>query len=307
VFAWLQGLIVVGVLLALALPAILDNLPDARRGDGLRAMGWLAIGLTPLTLGLAFISAREPRERTLHSQAGLKEYGMLLKNRTVLRLLAMDISIQTAAQIAGVLFFFYVEQVKHFSSAQAGLLLLAYFTGALCATPLWHLLAAWRGKHRALAAAAGFFIIAQGAALMMPPGRLLIGMGVMALAGVPYSSAGVLVRAMLADLGDQQRLDTGADRVSLFYALQIGDSKLAAAFAVGAAFPLLSLVGFNPASGAANTPQALLGLLLLFIAAPSVLGLVSAWLALGYGLTAERHAQISAALAERDAHDVLQV
>ena len=41
-----------------------------------------------------------------------------------------------AVQVNGVLFFFFFQQVKHFSKGQAGLLLLAYFMGGLVGAPV---------------------------------------------------------------------------------------------------------------------------------------------------------------------------
>jgi GPH family glycoside/pentoside/hexuronide:cation symporter len=300
VFAWLQGLVLVGVLLALGLPAALALLARASAAAGMHAMGWLVIGLTPLSLALAFLSAGERPEARAPTHAGLSDYVALLKNRTVLRLLGLDLSWQAATQVSAVLFFFYFEQVKHFSKGQAGLLLLAYFLGGLAGAALWLRLATRWGKHRAMAIAAGGYAVSQTVVLLTPAGDMAIGAVLMAIAGAPFSAAGVLVRAMLADLGDEERLTRGADRLSLFYALQIGDTKLAAAAAL-VTFPLLALIGFKAGGGAVNGAGALIGLRLMFVIIPAGLALLSAWLAFGYPLTAERHAQVRAQLNQRDA------
>jgi GPH family glycoside/pentoside/hexuronide:cation symporter len=301
VFASLQALVLIGILLALALPPAIAHLTTSNSAAGMQAMGWLVIVTTPLALALAFVSAGERTDVRLQTDARLSDYPSLLKNRTVLRLLGVDQSLQLSGQITAVLFFFYFEQVKHFSKADAGLLLLTYFLGGLVGAVIWLKLAKRLGKHRALAAASVFYTVSQSGALLMPAGNMLVGMALMVIAGLPFSAAGVLVRAMLADLGDEQRLKSGADRVSLFYALQIGDSKLAAAFAVGLTFPLLALIGFHATADAANSAQSLIGLRLLFAVVPGVLGLLAAWLAIGYPLTAQRHAEICSQLAERDA------
>ena len=301
VFATLQALVLVGVLLALALPPALAHLTPSNSAAGMHAMGWLVIVTTPLTLAAAFVSAGERADARPQTDARLGDYLSLLKNRTVLRLLGIDQSLQLAAQITAVLFFFYFEQAKHFSKGDAGLLLLSYFLGGLAGAVIWLKLAKRLGKHKALAAASVFYTLSQTAALFMPAGNMAVGLVLMAIAGLPFSAPGVLVRAMLADLGDEQRLKSGADRVSLFYALQIGNSKLAAAIAVGMTFTLLAMIGFHATSGSANSAQSLIGLRLLFALAPGVLGLLAAWLAIGYPLTAERHAVIAGQLAERDA------
>lgn len=301
VFATLQSLVLVGVLLALALPPALAYLTPSNNAADMRAMGWLVIVTTPLTLAVAFVAAGEQTGTRPQTDARLSDYLALLKNRTVLRLLGIDQSLQLAAQITAVLFFFYFEQAKHFSKGEAGLLLLSYFLGGLAGAVIWLKLAKRLGKHKALAVASVFYTLSQTAALLMPAGDMAAGLALMAIAGLPFSAAGVLVRAMLADLGDEQRLASGADRVSLFYALQIGNSKLAAAVAVGLTFSLLAMIGFHATADVANSAQSLIGLRLLFALAPGALGLVAAWLAMGYPLTAERHAEIASQLAEHDA------
>jgi hypothetical protein len=46
--------------------------------------------------------------------------------------------------------------------------------------------------------------------------------GVLVLAGLPYSAAPLLVRAMMADIGDEERLASGVDRTGLLYAIVNG-------------------------------------------------------------------------------------
>jgi Na+/melibiose symporter-like transporter len=301
VFAWLQGVVIIGVLFALALPAGLAALAGAGSAAGVRAMGWLIIAATPITLALALGAVRERPDAQPAPHAGLGDYVKLLKNPDLLRLLGLDLALLTAAQVNGVLFFFYFEQVKHFTKGQAGILLLAYFLGALAGAPLWLALARRFGKHGALAIAAAAYIVVQGVVLVLPAGALVLDLLPVALAGAPYAAEGVLVRAMLADVADSQRLSGGADRVSLLYALQIGGTKLAAAFAVGLTFMLLAMAGFSARAGAINSSAALSGLTWLFAGLPAVLSLLAAGLCVGYPLTAERHAEIRRGLAALDA------
>ena len=42
---------------------------------------------------------------------------------------------------------------------------------------------------------------------------------VLVLAGLPYSAAPVLVRSMMADIGDEERLESGVDKTGLLYAI----------------------------------------------------------------------------------------
>ena len=61
----------------------------------------------------------------------------------------------------------------------------------------------------------------------------------------------------------------------------------------------LDAFGFNAQGG--GDPQAgMMGLQVLFVVAPAVLGLLAAWVCFGYPLDARRHAEIREQLSLRD-------
>ena len=205
-----------------------------------------------------------------------------------------------APNITGTLVFFYLEQIKHFSKGQAEVLLVGYFLSALAGGPIWLWLAHRVGKHRALAVAGVFYTVTQGSAIIAPVGQFGLMAGAMVLAGLPYSAGGLLIRSMLADAADDERLSSGADRTGLLYSLSSANGKIGSAAAVLVSFWALDAIGFKPGSEH-NSTQALIGLQLLFAVIPGLLGLAGALLIRGYRLTAARHAEIRALLAEREA------
>lgn len=106
---------------------------------------------------------------------------------------------------------------------------------------------------------------------------------------------------MVADVCDEVRLDAGKDRTALLYSLMTCTLKIGSAVPVGITFPILGAIGFNAAEGAVNTPEALRGLELCFVAVPVlviVLGGLAMW---GYRLDQSRHAEIRVKLDARDA------
>ena len=66
--------------------------------------------------------------------------------------------------------------------------------------------------------------------------------------------------AMMADVGDQVRLEQGKERMALIFAITGLANKLAAAAAVGISYTLLAAVGYVPTLGVHNTPAAMNGL-----------------------------------------------
>jgi Na+/melibiose symporter-like transporter len=265
-----------------------------------RAIGWFVILTLPVSIVLAIIAVREPRTPPNINAPHWKQYLDLARRPSVLRLLAADILIGTGPVIAGTLFFFYFEALRGYDRAAAGLLLLLYFSGALAGAPLWARLGQTLGKHRALAVAAVVYSIVQLMVLVMPHG---VGWAIcaMTLAGVPFAAGPILLRAMMADISDEERLASGVDRSALLFGLLHGTVKIGSAAAVFAAAMVLELAGFRADLGAANSPQALTALALTFAAAPAALGICTAFVIRGHTIDHAAHDVIRRQLEERDA------
>ena len=141
------------------------------------------------------------------------------------------------------------------------------------------------------------------AVLLVPQGNGLLAAVAMILAGVPFAAPAFLLRAMMADLNDAQQLDrkaageTGAETTGLNFAILTATAKLGYAIPVGLTYPLLALIGFDPAPGARNGREALLGLELLFALPSAALALAAAVVVWRWPITAEVHADIRAQLA----------
>ena len=301
IYGFWQAGNVIGMILVLMLPALLPMVGVKGHAAGVAAMGWFIVILLPVFVGLALWQVPEPQVVTKPHHAGLKEYVALLKRPTVVRILAADLLIGAGPAIAGVLFFFFFERVKDFEKSAASGLLLAYFIGGLVGAPVWTWLSYRIGKHKALAVSGVVYAVMAVSVLAVPPGNFLAAAILMFLIGVPYAAGAFLLRAMMADIGDEERLDSGVDRTGLLYALLSGTVKIGSAAAVGASFPLLQALGFNPLGGSSAT--GLTALAIMFSIVPAVMGLISSAIIIGFPLTAERHAVIRDALAQRDLAD----
>jgi GPH family glycoside/pentoside/hexuronide:cation symporter len=297
VFAWWQGANVVGMILVLCLPPIVTGVFKGDHLASMQAMGWFIVLLAPIAVLLAVTTVGEPTAPPRHGKTGLKQYLKLLARPSVQRLLTADLLMGLAPGIAGTLFLFYFERMKGFDKTQSGVLLLIYFIAALAGAPLWPMLAKRIGKHRALAVASVVYAIVQVLTVFMPPGEVVLGMVVLILAGLPYSAAQLLVRAMMADIGDEERLQSGVDKTGLLYAIVTGTVKLGYALAVGV-FIILGMMGFDPKTPTPSGDAALVG---LYAFAPALLGLVVAAVMMRYPLDENRLAEIQRQLAARDA------
>lgn len=297
VYGWWQAGNVVGMILVLCLPPLLVGVFKADHTEGVRAMGWFIIALLPITILTAVRVVGEPPAPVVRHDAGIKQYLALLGRPSVRMLLFADLLMGLAPGIAGALFLFFFERIKQFDKTQSGVLLLIYFLAALLSAPLWPMLAKRIGKHRALCVAGVIYAFVQVAAVFTPAGNSGVGMIILILAGIPYTAAPVLVRAMMADIGDEERLNSGVDRTGLLYAILTGTVKLGYALAIGA-FPVLQWLGYDPKVPTVTGDTALI---VMYAVVPAAMGLVVAAVMLRYPLGAARVAEIQRQLAARDA------
>ena len=128
----------------------------------------------------------------------------------------------------------------------------------------------------------------------------------MALFGLPYTALYLFPRAMLVDVADVHRLETGLDRNALLQAVLTTTSKIAHAAPVVVIYPLLGMLGFDPQPGAPNTSNAIWGMTLVFVLAPVGLVLAAAWLVRNWPLDSAAHADVQAALALRTDHPAVE-
>ena len=301
VFGWWQAGNVVGMILVLLLPPLLAYAFKSDHAAGMRAMGWFIVILLPLTFALALATVGEVAAPTARQESGLRQYWDMLKRSSVQKLLAADLLMGLAPGISGALFLFFFTRIKGIDRADAGILLLVYFVAALAGAPFWAALAKRIGKHRALAIAAVAYSVFQVASVVTPRGQSVIGIVVLILAGLPYSAAPLLVRSMMADIGDEERLKSGVDRTGLLYAIVNGTVKLGFALAIGV-FLVLEKLGFDPKVPSVAGDHALIG---LYAFAPAALGLLVCAIILRYPLDATAHAEIRRQLDERDAAEPL--
>jgi len=300
VYGWWQGFTVMGIISILAMPPLMRLGFGLDHAAGVQAMGWFVMLTLPPTIAMAVLSVGEPPIAANASPPHWRQYLALMRRGNVLRLLATDIAWGTGPAIAGSLFFFYFEAIRGVDRGLAGLLLLVYFLGALCGAPLWTRLARRIGKHRTLMFAAVAYAVAQASVVIAPHG-LAWGVVTMGVAGLPFTAGPILLRAMMADVGDEERLASGVDRNGLLFGLLSGTVKIGSSVAAIGGFGALELFGFQAKRGAANNDTALLALTIGFAVVPAVLGLAAAAIIARHRLDAPAHATLRRELDARDA------
>ncbi len=300
VYGWWQVFNIIGVILILVLPTVVVQTGIGSYADGVRIMGWAILIALPLTIGLAMFAVPEPVNSGQQPHGGASAYLNLLTMPTVRKLLIADLLLGVAPGITGSLLFFFFGQIKGYDHSQAGLFMLCYFVAGLCGAPIWAWLATKVGKDKALAIASLIFAALYIGATLVPGGNFAITAAVMFIAGLPYAAGLFLLRAMMADAGDEVRLETGVDRTGLMFSVLSATTKIGHVVAL-IPYLILQWVGFKALPGPeGNSEFSLLTLQVLFILVPGLLLAAAAWVLKGYPLTPKRHDEIRLALEARD-------
>jgi len=300
VYGWWQVFNIIGVILILILPTVVIQLKIGTYADGVRIMGWAILIALPVTIGLAMFVVPEPVNAGAAPHGGPKAYLELFQRPAVRKLLWADVLLGVAPGITGSLLFFFFGQVKGYGHTEASLFMLLYFIAGLVGAPVWAWLATKIGKDRALAVASLLFAVLYIGATLVPGGNFAVTAVVMFIAGLPYAAGLFLLRAMMADVGDEVRLETGVDRTGLMFSILSATTKIGHVVAL-IPYLILQWVGFKavpPVGG--NSEMSLLTLQILFILLPGLLLAGAAWVLKGYPLTPTRHDEIRKALEARD-------
>jgi GPH family glycoside/pentoside/hexuronide:cation symporter len=139
-----------------------------------------------------------------------------------------------------------------------------------------------------------------GFAPFLKPGDVWLFAIICAGTGLALGADLMLPPAIQADVIDVDTAATGEQRAGLYFALWSLATKLALAAAVGVAFPLLALAGFDPASGL-RTDVGLAMLGFLYAGAPVLLKLLAVWLKWSFPLDAAEQARLRRLIDARSA------
>jgi Na+/melibiose symporter-like transporter len=201
-------------------------------------------------------------DRSVRWREGLT---LLRANRPFLRLLLAYLLNGIANGLPATLFLLFVGHVLEATEA-SGWLLLLYFAAGIAGLPLWLRLARRIGKHRAWSLSMLWAALVFAWVPLLGNGDVAAFAFICVLSGLSLGVDMALPASMQADVVDVDRARGGGERAGLFFGLWGMTTKLALALAVGLAFPLLDVTGFDAEGG--NSPEALTTLALLYALVP---------------------------------------
>ena len=305
VFGIVTAVGVIGAVTVLIFPIIARSLGHTP-SQGVQDMGWFVILSTPVTIAICCLRTRETVSPDLgHPKFRLRDYWSLIVKPDLLRLYFAQMALTLGPGWMSALYLFFFTDSRGYSGEQATLLLLIYILAGIVGAPVTALIAHRLSKHRTLLLTASAYSLGLCTVMLIPKGNFWAGVPMMFWCGFMASGFDLMIRAMLADVGDEVRLEQGQERLSLIYALNTLSGKIAAAFAIGLTYPLVAKLGYVAKEGFHNTPQAIHSLELAYIVGPIFFVMLGGLCVLGWRLDAAKHAQIRVELDRLDAGHAL--
>ncbi len=269
--------------------------------QGLHAMGWLIIAAIPICVATCAMFVHEPRRIEVSERLGWRDYWSLLARPSMLRILGSDLALALGPAITAALYLYFFTLVLGYTAKETNYLLLLYIFAGIVGAPFWAQIAKRLGKHRTVMLACVLYGLAQALVFVIPRGSLTFMIPSMFFAGFVVSAFTFLIRAMVADVGDEVRLDIGKDRTALLFALITSTSKVGSALAPAITFPILQFADFKVGAEAVkNSAFALDALSACYVIVPVLTMFVGALLLRGYRLDSTRHDAIREELRIRD-------
>lgn len=285
-----------GTLCALLVPVIIGT--DAGQGyeETLTAIALLSLITLLFCVVWAAIKVPDTATTTLPENT-LSSVIQLLINANPFRQLLVSFLLNAVGNaIPATLFLLYVTHVLS-SEALVGPLLFLYFVSAAASVPFWVWLSNRLGKHQswsiAIVAACAFFVWTP----WLSDSTLWVFVVIVACTGFATGADLALPSAINGDIIEWDALQTGYKRPGLFFALWGTASKLSYGLAIGLAFPLLDLFGFDAAGN--NAPSSLAALAFMYGIPCLLFKLGALWLMRGYPITETEHARIRSELEAR--------
>ena len=303
-FGWMLSMGVLGSVVMNALPLLTHGKIRPADPHSIPTMGWIIMAASTVAVLITVSSTRERvTSSARQSRPTLKDYLVVFTNPSMVRLVLADLCLILGPGASAPIYVFFFHQAKGFDLGLVSVLLIPYTGAGVFGAPIWARIAQKIGKHRTVQLAGLGYAVTQTILMLVPAGLFWPTFVSMFSVGFCGSAFIVLIRAMVADVADEVRLETGQERTGVLYALVTLTQKLGSSLAVTIIYPILDMVGFVAKPGFKNTPEAIRGLEMCYVFAPIILVVIGAACLIGYKLDSKRQTEIRTALDELEARD----
>lgn len=295
-----EALSITGQVVLLGFLVVLTTMGLEAGADQLRGIAWLVLISLPLLVSIAVLSVPEGRlggfaHPRLGWRAGLR---ILVRNPAFGRMIGCVLLFVSGIAIQGTLHRLVLADVMADESLFP-LMLFVENLATLAAVPAWLWLSIRIGKHQALIAAALWLAVLSLPLALLREGDTVLLILLIAIRGASFASILFLANSIAADVIDVDTLESGEQRSGLYFAAWGMTTKLALALGVVLGTALPAAVGYDP-SAAETAPAIQARLMLIYGCVPAVMMAAGALFLRGFPVSRERHAEVRAALAERE-------
>ena len=189
------------------------------------------------------------------------------------------------------LFVFFVTYTLNLED-QVGFILTFLIVGGLFFLPVWVKLSEHWNKHKAVQAAVLVGLVTPLLLLVLPPNNIVLASLTFLIVGANSSANEFLPRTMMADICDADQLQTGSQRMGLYYSLLQISSKSTGGLGIFIGFSFLAYFGFDPSLGDANPEDAVERLRLIIVILPVIAYCIVIGLMWKYPITRERQREM---------------
>jgi Na+/melibiose symporter-like transporter len=267
VAAWRESFTLAGMIIAVALPFILQWYMD--EADSFFLLFWVFAGFA--AAGAFFFRRFWVRHGEIFKRAGAAGgWDFFEGNRGFLVTCFLT---HLAAALPAALFLFFVRDYMGLAEA-TGLFLLLYLGSGIAGMPLWQIFAARWGQARAWTISMVLAVAAFAATLFITPGNAVAFAAICVLSGMALGADLSIPPSMMAVRLAARGQEAQGSRA---FAVMNMIPKLALGLASGGALLVLGQAGYE-AGGAENTPQVLGLLVSLYAGVPCVMKLGAAFM-----------------------------
>lgn len=279
----------IGAAMILLIPVLLERFGTSSQSTKVAAMGWFLIAVIVIGVPALLFSTPERARPVPKQTAGVAEaLRLLATDPMVLRVMGSDFFVTLGQFLRGSVLVFFVSQYMGLGQSAFFLPFLQYGFGIL-ASPIWARVGYRFGKSRTVLIAEGVQIVICLALLGLAPGQLGWLAFLTIAQGLAQGSGNLMLRAIVTDVADHQRLVTGRERGALLFSIFNVTGYAAMGVAVGVSYPVLGLLfGFVP--GGQNSEAAIDGLRWAVAVGPATGHFLSALLMWRFPLNEARHA-----------------
>jgi len=279
-------------------PAIVGLFAVQRTGYAFIGIAYGILAGTVLLISAAGFRERTDLAISQPEASPFKSLLVALKNKAFIWLCGIYFVVNISFAFIKILMAYYIEY-QLLMAAEISLVMGLMLICVTISLPFWQWLSRRMDKGPAYALGMLVGALAVMLTFFLPHASTPLIYIVSVLAGFGFSAQWIFPWAMVADVGDYDRAETGQQRSGMYYGVWGLATKISEALALAAVGWILTGFGYVP--NVEQTPHTLLGIRLFFGLIPAGFILLSLPLLFKYPITRKSHAMVRAKLDAMDA------